>query len=201
MSIAHLLEDFELSPNGPGRLHLLSEDALEEQRLASFEQGYSAGWDDAIAAQSENQARLSAGLSKSLEDLSFSYNEALGQMNRSLEPMFTGLVETVLPEALEQSYGHHIVEQLQEMAREQISQPVLLVLPAGVGRALEPVLDRDFGVPIQMVEDGSLSPGQACLRVGTAEREVDCSELLESISAAVSAFTHAGKESVEHGQV
>ena len=76
MSIAHLLEDFTLQAGG-GQLHVLDEDALEEQRLASFEQGYSAGWEDAVQAQEQSRGQVSAELAKSLEDMSFTYHEAV----------------------------------------------------------------------------------------------------------------------------
>jgi flagellar biosynthesis/type III secretory pathway protein FliH len=199
MSIAHLLEDFEVSMTTAGRMQLISQELLEDERLASFEQGYSAGWDDAVAAQGESQAQLVAALSNNLEDLSFTYNEALSQMATSLEPMFDSLVQLVLPETMAQGFGQHIVEQLTEMATEQVAQPALLIVPKGVSRALKPILDRDFSFPVQLVEEATLPPGQASLRVGTAEREVNCSDLLDTISTAMSAFVYQAKEVSQHG--
>ncbi|MEM7319047.1 MAG: ABC transporter ATP-binding protein [Pseudomonadota bacterium] len=194
MSIAHLLEDFDLNSLVAGRMHLVNEDMLEDHRLTAFEQGYAAGWDDAISAQSDEQQRISGALTKNLEDLSFTYQEALTQMTVSLEPMFTSLIGKVFPVALEQSYGAHIVEQLTDMAREQVAQPALLIVPPGISSALKPVLNREFSFPIQLVEETSLPPGQACLRVGTAERDLNCDALLESISEAMSAFLQQAKE-------
>ena len=50
MSIAHLLEDFTAQAEG-APMRLLDEEALEEERLAAFEKGYGAGWEDALQAQ------------------------------------------------------------------------------------------------------------------------------------------------------
>ena len=199
MSIAHLLEDFEKNIFEVGRVQLMDEDALEEYRLTAFEQGYSAGWDDAVSAQTEDHARVSEALGKSLEDLSFTYHEALSQMTLSLEPMFNSLMDTVLPQTIEKTYSQHIVDELKDMARDQAAQPVLLVVPSGVSAALKPALDREFSVPVQMVEESSLPSGQAYLRVGSAEREVDCTALMDSISEAVDAFLYQAKEDVQHG--
>ncbi|MDA7965210.1 MAG: ABC transporter ATP-binding protein, partial [Ruegeria sp.] len=69
MSIAHLLEDFTVQ-TGAGALHMLDDEALEEQRLAAFENGYGAGWDDAVQAQDQARGQLSAELSGALSDLS-----------------------------------------------------------------------------------------------------------------------------------
>ncbi|MCE8508840.1 ABC transporter ATP-binding protein [Ruegeria pomeroyi] len=194
MTIAHLLEDFEINLMDPSRLRLMDEDTLEEVRLSAFEQGYSAGWDDAVSARSEEQGQLNATLARNLEDLSFTYHEALGQMTQSLEPMFESLIGTVLPETLERSYTQHIVEQLKSMAREQVSQPALLIVPAGVSSALKPILSEEFSFPVQLVEESSLPAGQACLRIGTAERDINCSALLNSIGEAMDSFLHQAKE-------
>lgn len=199
MSIAHLLEDFEIAAKAVGPLQMLDEDALEEHRLSAFEQGYTAGWDDAVSAQAEDHVRVSEALGKSLEDLSFTYHEALAQMTLSLEPMFSSLVETVLPNMIDTSYCQHIVDELKSMANEQVAQPALLVVPSGVSSELKSALDREFSVPVQLVEESSLPPGQAYLRVGTAEREVDCAALLASISNAMDAFLNQATEEVEIG--
>ncbi|MCE8539845.1 ABC transporter ATP-binding protein [Ruegeria pomeroyi] len=194
MTIAHLLEDFEINLMDPSRLRRMDEDTLEEFRLAAFEQGYSAGWDDAVSARSEEQGQLNATLARNLEDLSFTYHEALSQMTQSLEPMFESLIGTVLPETLERSYTHHIVEQLKSMAREQVSQPALLIVPAGVSSALKPLLSEELSFPVQLVEESSLPAGQACLRIGTAERDINCSALLNSIGEAMDSFLQQAKE-------
>ena len=199
MTIAHLLEDFTVDPLAAGRLQLVDEDTLEEHRLTAFEQGYAAGWDDAVAAQTAEDDRVGSDLAKSLEDLSFTYHEALAQMTVSLRPLFQGLVGTVLPDAMNRSFGHHIVEQLQDMASEDITQPALLVVPKGAGKALQPVLEREFSVPIQLIEEASLPPGQASLRIGQAERDVDCNRLLASISEAMDTYIHQASEGLEHG--
>lgn len=194
MTIAHLLEDFEINLMDPSRIRLMDEDTLEEYRLTAFEQGYSAGWDDAVSARSEEQGQLNATLARNLEDLSFTYHEALSQMTQSLEPMFKSLIGTVLPQTMDRSYTHHIVEQLKSMAREQVAQPALLIVPSGVSATLKPILSEEFSFPVQLVEESSLPAGQACLRVGTAERDVDCSALLSSISDAMDSFLHQAKE-------
>ncbi|MCV2887483.1 ABC transporter ATP-binding protein [Ruegeria aquimaris] len=194
MSIAHLLEDFEINLMDPALVRLIDEDGLEEIRLTAFEEGYSAGWDDAVQARTEDNGRITAALARNLEDLSFTYNEALTQMSLSLEPMFASLMSTVLPGTMDKSFTHHIVEQLKSMAQDQVAQPALLIVPSGVGAVLKPVLDQEFSFPVQLVEEASLPDGQACLRIGTQERDVDCSSILTSISEAMESFLYQAKE-------
>ncbi|WP_170326328.1 ABC transporter ATP-binding protein [Ruegeria arenilitoris] len=197
MSIAHLLEDFTLQAGG-GKLHLLDEDALEEQRLAAFEQGYSAGWEDAVQAQEQSRGQVSAELAKSLEDMSFTYHEAVTRMTLSLEPMFQSLVQVVLPQTLDQGFAVRLVEQLVEMAREQIGQPMQIFVPTGRTDEVEALLPQDLSAPTRVIEDPSLEPAQARLQVGTSQREVDCSGLLASVAGAFDAYVFEAKEAVSH---
>lgn len=199
MAISHLLEDFSNRPQTGETARWVGEDEWEDHRLAAFEQGYSAGWDDAVRVQAEDQSRVSEALMRGLEDISFSYHEALAQMLASLEPLFRSLVDAVLPEAMARSFGHHIVAQLRQMAEQQASGPVVLVLPAGAGAAIRPMLERDFPMPVDLREDPALAPGRAFVRLGEAERELDCQRLIASLATAIEAFTYEAKEESRHG--
>ena len=197
MSIAHLLEDFSIQ-TGAGALRMLDDEALEEQRLTAFESGYGAGWEDAVQAQDQVRGQLSADLSGTLSDLSFTYHEALTRMTLSLEPMFQGLVQTVLPETLNKGFGHQLVSQLCEMARDQVGQPMLLRVPDGIAEQVEPLVPQDMSLPLRIVEDPSLQPGQARLQVGSTSREVDCAALLTAISGAFDAYIFEAKEALSN---
>ena len=199
MAIAHLLEDFSTSEASEGPIRLMSEDALEDMRLTSFEQGYTAGWDDAIKAQAEDQTRISAALAQSLEDMSFTYQEAFSQMLGTVEPVFQALVNSVLPGVMADVLGHQIVAQLCEMARDQAAQPASVVVPVGAGAALRPILAREYSMPVDLVEDPALDHGRACLRIGSTEREIDSDRLLASIREAVEAFFYQTNKDAQHG--
>ncbi len=190
MTIAHLLEDFELDISQHGQLRFMSEDRLEEFRLNAFETGYSAGWEDATSAANATEAQVVSSMSQAFEDMEFTYQEAMSQMTMSLGPMFNAMVETVLPAIADAGLVQNIASQLEEMAQDQMSQPALLVVPAGVASSLRPMLQREFSFPVQIIEESSLPPGRACLRVGIAEREIDCSHLLRSITTELNAFLH-----------
>ena len=50
-----------------------------------------------------------------------------------------------------------------------------------------------------MKEDSVLSAGQAYLRVGSTECEINCDALLESIQDSIEAFTYHAKEDSQYG--
>jgi flagellar assembly protein FliH len=199
MAISHLLEDFSAGSASGNIMTLMSDVALEDQRLASFEQGYSAGWEDAFEAQENDQSRITGKLADNLGDLSFTYHEAVSQLMTSVEPVFYSIIDLVLPEIMMQTFGQHIVEQLCEMVRNQVSGPASLIVPVGIGATLTPILARDLTMQVNIVEDISLEDGRAYIRLGSTEREINVSALLESIREALDAFAHHSNKEIRHG--
>lgn len=199
MTIAHLLEDFTDAADPGNVLRLLSDVALEDIRLASFEQGYSAGWDDAIAAQDREQHRIAGELARNLEDLSFTYQEAMTQFAASVEPVFSALVDLVLPDILRAATGPRIVELLTDAAREGAAGPAVLYAAPGDLPALHAVLERDLPVPVRVVEDAGLAPSQVRLGIGAGETELDAEALQDAIRRLLGAFTHQTREEIGNG--
>ncbi len=197
MTIAHLLEDFTVQANG-GQVHLLDEDALEEQRLAAFEQGYGAGWEDALQAQEQSRGQISFELGKSLEDMSFTYTEAITRMSLSLEPMFQSLTNLVLPDMIDRGFAAQLVEHLSEMAREQIGQPMQVIVPVGCMAEVDALIPATLSPRPKVIEDPALEQGQARLQVGIARSEVDCSALLASVARAFDAYVLEAKEALSN---
>lgn len=197
MSIAHLLEDFT-TQTGTGPVLLLDEDALEEQRLAAFEDGYGAGWEDASRAQEQSRGQISAELARSLEDMSFTYHEAIARMTQSLEPMFASLVQTVLPEMAERGLAARLVEQLCEMARSRAEQPMQIMVPPGCAEKVTALLPQDLHPAPQVIEHSELEPGQARLQVGTSRREVDCTALLAAIAQIFDAYVFEARKALSN---
>ncbi len=199
MTIAHLLENFGIDTTAEPALPTISEELAEEQRLASFESGYTAGWEDAVAAKDKESSRISAELASSLEDLNFTYPEAQNQLLESLDPMFKVLTSAILPDAMAASFGHHIVDQLSEMAKGRTDQPMQIMVSPGEGAPVRKLLPENFAVPVTVKEDSTLSAGQAYLRVGASECEINCDALLETIHESIEAFTYHAKEDSHYG--
>ena len=66
--------------------------------------------------------------------------------------------------------------------------------------AMKPVmLTQSFPVDVKVREDSNLGPGQAHLRIGGAEREIDSGALLGSIRESVDAFSYQVQEEAHYG--
>lgn len=177
----------------------ISEADLEGQKLESFEKGYRAGWDDAVKAQSDDRLRISSAFGQHLQDLSFSYHEAYSQVMNAVAPLLDEMVSSLLPKLAKETLGHHIVEQLQSMSQEIGRMEVVLAVHPDRIDAITPLLDRDFGFPIQLEPDDTLAEEQADIRFGATERQIDLSDLIASVSEAVAGFAHDNRRKLKHG--
>ncbi len=187
------LEVFELPEVTGDQVHLSASD-LEETRLAAFEKGYTAGWDDAAASQENEAARQRAELARNLQDLSFTYHEARTHILRAMEPLLRDMVTKVLPVIARQTIGEVALEALRPLAEEISASEVTVVVNAETRPTVESLLRATDTIPIRFEEEPSLGPGQVYLRMGDTESRVDLDGVIAAIGAAITAFFDSQKE-------
>ena len=61
--------------------------AAEEERLAAYEQGYSAGWEDAANAANQDQTQIRGDLARSIQALGFTFHDAGMHVLKALAPL------------------------------------------------------------------------------------------------------------------
>lgn len=194
MSITHLYTDF-------GPIHELSDgevpmgsEQIEESKLEAFEKGYQAGWDDAVKAHENDQTRIASDFAQNLQDMSFSYHEAMAKLTVALEPLLGLMVSKLLPDLARASLGAHIEEQLHKLAKDQMEGSVEIVVAPENLDAMQWLLDATDAVsPFDLKAEPSLGAGQVYLRSAQNETEIDLDGLLQGISEAVEAFFHQSK--------
>ena len=99
------LEIFEIKKETTNSTVVTDLNALEEARLASYEQGYTAGWEDAVAAQKDERSQMATELAHNLQLLNFTYHEARSHLLKGIEPLLLALVTQVLPETVRAGIG------------------------------------------------------------------------------------------------
>lgn len=185
------LESFEPPDPEQERLALARQiDAHEEAKLAAFEQGYTAGWDDAVAAQDREIALLRADLGRNLLGLSFTYAEARAHLLAAVQPLLCGMVEKVLPRLAHQAVGGMAAELLSAIAHERGGQPLEVTVSPASRAAVEEMLDTGTDLPMAFVEEESLGAGQVYLRLGRVERQLDLDGLIAAMSQALAEALH-----------
>ena len=177
----------------------LDQSALEEAKLASYEQGYAAGWEDAAQAQYEDQARLRADVARNLQTLGFSFQEARVHVLRAIEPLLAGMVGQLLPATARASLGKLVLETLMPLVEGLAETPVTLVLNPASRVAVEGFLGKNSGLPITVVEEPTLGEGQVYLRLGATEARIDLDAAVAAIGLAVQGFFTLIEEDRKHG--
>jgi len=196
MTISHLLEDFDTAHEGAQMI--ISDASLEDERLAAFETGYQAGWDDAVKAQAEDARRITADLAQNLQDLSFTYEEARVAVMQALRPLLLQMTTAVLPRLAQESLGPRLAEMMHDLARSHGDLRTEIAVSAADAPRLAHLLDTDPALEADLIEDDTLGPGQVYLRIGETEQEIDLGEVLAGNNAAIRGFldqTQQGKAS------
>lgn len=173
--------------------------SLEETKLGAYDSGYSAGWEDATAAQSEDQNRVGADLARNLQSLGFTYHEARSHVIKALEPLLLQIIGQILPELARASLASVVLETLMPMAEKLADAPISLVLNPAARPAVEALLGKMTSLPLTLQVEPSLSEGQVYLRLGTVETEVNLDRAVAEITAAVRGFFEIPNKEKSHG--
>lgn len=183
------LEVFDMAPAPDGSLlPLVEATAVEDAKVASFEQGYSAGWDDAVAAQQGDQIRIRADLARNLQSLSFTFQDARSHVLQAIRPLILEMVNRLLPEVAREALAPTVLEAVTPLAEELADAPLTLVLNPAARPQVEDLLTRATGLPMVIEEEPTMPEGQVYIRFGTAETKVDLAQVTTDIGAAVRAF-------------
>lgn len=181
------LEIFE-APDAPPPALGTADHATEEARLAAYEQGYTAGWEDASSAATQEQTRIRADLARSIQALGFTFHEARAHVLKALGPLMQEMTGRLLPEMAREALAPTVLETLMPLAERMAEAPVELVLNPAARIPVESLLEQATGLPLTIVEEPSLSEGQVYLRLGGSETRIDLDAATGQLTAAVRGF-------------
>jgi flagellar biosynthesis/type III secretory pathway protein FliH len=199
------LETFDTGPaRGPGASVVLEEEAFEDAKLAAYEQGYAAGWEDAAQAQAGETARLGVDVGRSLQALGFTFQDARQHVLKGVEPVLRAMTDVILPDLARATLAPRVIEALRPVLAQRTDLPVTLVLNPAARPAVEALLGQTLaaaakGLPLVLEDEPSLGQGQAYLRFGPAETRIDLDDALTRMRAAVDDFFTLTAEERRHG--
>ena len=167
---------------------ILDRVALEDEKLASYDSGYQAGWEDAVAAQSDDQSQLSADLGRRMQTLGFTYHEARSHILKAIEPLMLQIVGRLLPEIAREALAPFVLETLMPLAEGLADAPVTIVVSPNARAPIEALLEKATSLPLIIEVEPTLGDGQVFLRLGNVEAQVDLDKATADIAAAVRGF-------------
>jgi flagellar biosynthesis/type III secretory pathway protein FliH len=173
--------------------------AMEEARLASYEQGYTAGWDDSVEAQRSERSQLTVDLAHNLQSLSFTYYEARSHILKGMEPLLVGLVQHLLPEVAKVSLAGIVQQALASLVQDSGDPPVKLLLNPAARDTIEALIDPTKAPPLILVEEDTLGEGQVFLQLGENETHIDLDAAILEIKTAIADFLTLSTQDIHHG--
>lgn len=206
MSRLFRLEEFDHPAKPVQRVSILAEtgpvistEDIENAKLAGYETGYQAGWDDAAKTDDDDRNRIGAEFARNLQDLGFTFHEARSHVMQSLEPLLASMVDKVLPKLVSDTLGQAIVEELLPLAAQAADTPIqVIVYPQG-RETLEELLSQNSAIPVELIEEDSLAEGQVYIRMGQNEKQIDLSGAVQKIGEAISGLYEINERARNHG--
>ena len=201
MSNHLMLEEFEASDlkARPSQLAMIGSDEIQAKTQASYEQGYAAGWDDAIKAEAEAHERITAEFARNLQDLGFTFHEARSSMLQAFEPLLREIVQKFVPAIAAQGLLPKIMEEILPLAEVAADSMIELCVPVGKAVLVEPMLANVPSISMKIREEESLGVGQALIRMGKSERKIDLDEVTQHVIRALDDLYKSTDRSEAHG--
>lgn len=197
MSMSHRYRNFGGAPSKTTKSDSSDAEAVEDQKLQAFEAGFQAGWDDALKAQTDAKKKLSDELSENLQAISFSHREAVAKVSSSMQPIVQEIVEKLLPEIVRAGLSAHIMEQIKDMLDDQLDQSIEVVVAPSNVSTVSALLRDNLKDVFAVTGDGDIGEGQAFVRIGQSERQVDLDGVVSGVSDAMKAFFHEATQELK----
>ena len=203
MNARVLLEEFRL-PDSAVRARTLSAEPvtateLEVIRSSAFEAGYASGWEDAGKASTEQKFRIDAEFERCVQDLGFTFHEAVTQLRGELGTLMLAVTDQFIPEILPDLVRATIREEILKLGDSTLHPVVELVASPNTVEIFEDILPETTQMEIRVVAEPSLGPNQAFLRFADQEIAVDFEPLLKTLREQLAAFTKQALPEVADG--
>ena len=200
MTLQNLLETFETE--GSAKVALSGQPdpkEMESIRAEAFENGYSSGWEDAQKADGAARERVEAEFERNIQNLVFTYSEAVDCVRGELKNFLSAIINGFLPEIVPDLTREHVRNELLKLADDMVEAPVEIVCSPDSKALLEELLHSNATLEIRLIEDGSLAARQVYIRIAEREVEVNVSPLIEALRVQLRAVAEDVTERTSHG--
>lgn len=195
MTLKSFFQNFEsqADPNAeppprPGAMHA----AVSISQDGGYDAGYASGWDDAVRASDERGERISAELERTVQDLGFSYHEALDQLRGQFLEALTGFLDTLMPDVIPQVFR----AQLDALLAAQTGEPpeVEVVVSPDQLALFQRLLSDEVTASVSLVAEDTVARDQAYIRIAQRETLIDVGPLVTEFKTQIAAFGQANEE-------
>ena len=200
MTLENLLETFDgrQRKSNPKADSFTAKDA-ETIRAEAFEAGYASGWEDAQKSDAETRQRIEAEFERNIQNLVFTYTEAVDCVRGELKNFVSAVVEGFLPEIVPDLTREHVRNELLKLADDLVEAPIEIVTASESKPLLEELLEDNATLNIGLVEDATLAARQVYIRIAEREIEVDVAPLVDALRTQLQAMVETKEGIASNG--
>ncbi|MEM7487494.1 MAG: hypothetical protein AAF390_00055 [Pseudomonadota bacterium] len=161
----------------------------------AYEDGYNAGWDDALAQIEEERGRIGETLAERLSQIEQTREDAIGRTLSALEPMLHEVFDKILPRAAERGFLSLLLQEAEAMLSEADAGLTLLVAPEELP-ALDGLLASrdDLSDVVTARAEPALALSQAILSWEGGQRRMDLQAVMSALDTAFEEFLARGQD-------
>lgn len=190
------LECFEADPVLPDDTQLSPQD-VESLRARAFEDGYGAGWTDALEQMRNEDALRRAASEEALQATAFGYHEARDGLERCFVDLAAQVIAVILPKLRPIGLQQHLEQELRALAVNHFSDRLEILCAPGSAQAIVELVRANPGLDVTVTEEPSFMDAQLLIRVGQTDRVIDLDRVTELLQTA---FGDAWKQKdIAHG--
>ena len=199
MTLQNLLETFDGKAIKSKSVDPDVAELIQQTRDTAFEAGYASGWEDAKKADTESRQRIEAEFERNIQNLSFTYNDAVDRVRSELTGFITSLLSEFIPETVPLNFREQIRGEILKVADDAISAPIEIVSSQNCRDTIEQLLENCVGIDAAIIEEPSLSENQAFIRIGAREVEINFLPLLDALKSQLEAIQINQEGQASHG--
>lgn len=174
------LEVFETAPLEDADARIDAHQAVK-LREAAFEEGYAAGWQDALEHMRNEDSLRRLAAEEALQQISFSYAEAHHALSGAFLGLTGAILSKVLPQATAIALPERVAAELADLVTQHTHCAIRIACAPAVKPMLEPLAAACPDVQITFHPEPSFSDAQVALRMDMQEREIDFDALLDAL--------------------
>lgn len=176
-SVGLQLEIFTIGTTDPDA-GLLDAREAEKQREASFEQGYAAGWQDALEhMRNEDQLRRIAA-EEALQAVSFTYAEAHQALQSGFLALLQAILAQILPDITRRALPVHLAAELDSLVAGQTDIPIRILCAPAAQEALAPIVAACPLPQIELIPEPGYADAQVTLCLAAQDRVIDLAAIV-----------------------
>ncbi len=177
----------------------ISQAEAEKTREAAYEQGYAAGWHDALEQMRDEDALRRIAAEEALQAIRFSYAEAHQALSQSFVALSEAMLQQLMPRAAQAALPALLAEELATVIAQGMSVQIEIRCAPSAMAALGQIVAATGQEGITLSAEPSFADAQVSVQLDAQEREINLNSVLAALSQLLERTRSQEHKETQHG--